>query len=274
LRERPEDVRALALHFLERSRPAARFTSDALDLLLRQEWPGNVRELRNIVSKLGILAVHHEVTADEVRKHLGSDGKNANPAEIIQSATIPTLSEVERATILRALEATGGNQSLAAQHLGIPRRTFCRKLNEYKITFGRREGNCGNTALRLPTYFRAELSVPVVVTTKDGHSFSAEARNLSVGGLGLQNFRPSCDVAGELTLRFRLPDGGQPIDVKGVVVWSQPNAVAGIRFTEISSSTSDLVTNWVVNHGRSMAIAPGANPVLDREKTEERCATS
>ncbi len=40
--------------------------------------------------------------------------------------------------ILRTLEATGGNQSLAAEQLGIPRRTFCRKLNQHHIRLGRR----------------------------------------------------------------------------------------------------------------------------------------
>ena len=89
----------------------------------------------------------------------------------------------------RVHDLTGGNQSLAAQHLGIPRRTFCRKLNEYHITFGRRSGFSRKAAPALPVLFRAELEVPVQVTTKERRSFSAQARKLSVGDLGLRNFR-------------------------------------------------------------------------------------
>jgi predicted Zn-dependent protease len=48
-------------------------------------------------------------------------------------------------------------------------------------------------------------------------------------------------------LHFSLPGTGHEIDVKGIVVWSQPNGIAGIRFTEISTSTSDHLRNWIAS---------------------------
>src|SRR5208337_4810912 len=55
LRDRPQDIIALAEHFLTCNRPSARFTPGALDLLLRMDWRGNVRELRNLALRVGIL---------------------------------------------------------------------------------------------------------------------------------------------------------------------------------------------------------------------------
>ena len=136
LRDRPQDVVALAESFLARTCPNLSFTPEALELLPQFEWPGNVRELRNLVLKLGILNLHREITAEDVRQYM-RENYEIQPLGI-PSPTVATMGELERLMILRTLETTGGNQSLAAKQLGIPRRTFCRKLNEHKITFGRR----------------------------------------------------------------------------------------------------------------------------------------
>jgi Bacterial regulatory protein, Fis family len=69
--------------------------------------------------------------------------------------------------ILRTLEATGGNQSVAAEQLGIPRRTFCRKLNEHHISLGRRSRSAASMLSSFPSNYRAELRVPVTIRTKE-----------------------------------------------------------------------------------------------------------
>ncbi len=250
LRDRPQDVVALAEFFLARSCPGVNFTSEALELLPQFEWPGNVRELRNLVLKLGILNSHREITPEDVRKYMLENADGEIQPHAFPSANGATMDEFERLLILRTLKNTGGNQSLAARQLGIPRRTFCRKLNEHKISFGRRATSAVKSAGPLPMYFRAECSLPVIFRSHDGQCFTALARNLSVGGLGLQNFRPPCDISGELTLRFVLPGIAHPIEVKGVVVWSQPNATAGIRFTDISNSTSNVLRQWIGTSSR------------------------
>ncbi len=233
-------------------------------MLPQFEWPGNVRELRNLVLKLGILNLHREITAEDVRQYM-RENYEIQPLGI-PSPTVATMGELERLMILRTLETTGGNQSLAAKQLGIPRRTFCRKLNEHKITFGRRATSNPRSALPLPTYFRAEFSVPVVMRTNDGRCFTAETRNVSVGGLGLQNFRPPFEASGELALQFPLPGTAHSIEVKGIVVWSQPNAFAGIRFTEISASTSDLLRDWIATHAPTLPEPSAIPQEMDAER--------
>jgi DNA-binding NtrC family response regulator len=272
LRDRPQDVVALAESFLAHSCPDVSFTPEALELLPQFEWPGNVRELRNMVLKLGILNLHREITPEDIRKYMRDNAEYAIQPRAFSSPNVATMSELERLVILRTLETTGGNQSLAARQLGIPRRTFCRKLNEHKITFGRRTTSPAKSALPLPVYFRAEFSVPVALRTKDGRCFTADARNLSVGGLGLQNFRPPFEASGELTLQFPLPGTAHRIEVKGIVVWSQPNAIAGIRFTEISSSTSDLLRDWIMNHGQTFSAYSAIHQELDEERPAIACA--
>jgi len=264
LRDRPQDIIALAEHFLTCNRPSARFTPGALDLLLRMEWRGNVRELRNLVFKVGILVSHCEISAEDILR-LTRDGEQYVPPPLPRIADdISPMDELERTMILRALESTGGNQSLAASRLGMPRRTFCRKLNVYDITFGRRKCSSSTRGTAsLPAHFRAELNVPLAVKSRDGRCFMAEARNLSSGGLGVQNFCLPFDASEELVLEFKLPNVDRQIALKGVVVWSRPNATAGIRFTEIDAATSELLRVWIANSGPPWLANPAKPQELD-----------
>ena len=243
LRERPQDVAALAEHFLKLCCPEARFTAEALELLSHCEWRGNVRELHNLTVNLGLSITGSEVTAEHIAACMS-----------VQTAPKPTpcantaaLDEIERQMIVRALEMTHGNQSLAAEHLGMPRRTFCRKLNHYQITLGRRSGPFAKTITRPVVFHRTEMNVPVSMTGSTGQVFTAEARNLSIGGLGLQNVLPPVPAAEELTVSFALPGSGQRIEVHGVVVWCQPNGMAGIKFTDVSDTTAQLFRAWISN---------------------------
>jgi transcriptional regulator with PAS, ATPase and Fis domain len=141
LRDRPLDIPAMASHFLNQVHAHKTFEHEALELLSLMNWPGNVRELRNGVTKLAISVPHDLISVDDIHQRLGPE-----PAqEVSRTSNSPegsgTLLEMEHQMIVRALEANGGNQSRAAQQLGMPRRTFCRKLGEYKITLGRRRAD-------------------------------------------------------------------------------------------------------------------------------------
>ena len=125
LRERPEDVPALARFFLaqqelQEQRPL-RFSAEALATLDRYMWPGNVRELRNVV-------VQAAVMADDVIevRHLPVPVRAA-PAKAV------TLEDLECETILRVMAETGGGQQRAADILGISLRTLGRKLRSYNL---------------------------------------------------------------------------------------------------------------------------------------------
>jgi two-component system response regulator AtoC len=138
LRERSEDVRPLASHFLEQaSRELGRrfkdVTSDALGILERYPWPGNVRELRSVVTRAALLhddelfrAEH--LPPDVVMAALTAATPLVAGAAAAARSPIPRLEEVELLHIRRVLELCGGNRTVAAQHLGITRQTLAKKI--------------------------------------------------------------------------------------------------------------------------------------------------
>jgi two-component system response regulator HydG len=134
LRERPEDIPLLAQSFLEtfaeRNRKTIKgLTPQAMDRLIRHRWPGNVRELMNVIERAVVLARADYLTEADLRMA---------PAEPAAGRGEPppgslSLEAVERASILKALEAAGGNKSEAARRLGITRRTLHKKLKAYGV---------------------------------------------------------------------------------------------------------------------------------------------
>src|SRR6266478_2514043 len=111
LRERPEDVIALAQHFLSLKVPGKTFTAEALAALQSNEWPGNIRELRNLVAQLAMAGTGKQITLAEVQAELSGDKRLATPT----SATLPlgNLENMEEQMIVRALESTGGHRGQA-----------------------------------------------------------------------------------------------------------------------------------------------------------------
>jgi DNA-binding NtrC family response regulator len=257
LRERPEDIPLLAQHFLVQARPDATLTASALAALQQHDWPGNVRELRNVVVKLAMLSRHSELTADDVNCQVGG-GARFDRRHCMTSEAVGSLDEMERQMIVRALEKFDGNQTLAAEQLGISRRTLCRKLNEYQVSIRRR--SLPVPGFLLDPQFRADLNVPITISAGDGRSCAATARNVSLGGLGLQGFRPPSDFPHELSLRFMLPATKHQIEVKGVLVWSNPDATAGVRFAELAHGVSEQLRRWIAKRAfsgyPSLATAP------------------
>ena len=134
LRDRREDIPALAEHFLARAAGklgrTLRLSPGALERLLRYPWPGNVRELENAIERAAILARTAAVEPDDLPPHV-SAGLQLGPSPALPQQI--TLAEAERAHILTTLERFGRNHSGAAEALGIGRTTLWRKLKEYGI---------------------------------------------------------------------------------------------------------------------------------------------
>jgi len=137
LRSRGGDVLLLAQHFLTQvaaqSRPeVVGISASAAERLIAYPWPGNIRELRNAIERGVALTQFDHIRAEDlperIRKyesrHVLVAGDDLN--ELV------SLQEVEKRYILRVLQAAGGNKSLAAQTLGVSRRTLYRKLGEYE----------------------------------------------------------------------------------------------------------------------------------------------
>ena len=145
LRERPAEIEPLAREFAARAArelkgaPPLRLSSDAVALLTRHDWPGNVRELKNVIERAVALCDGDELWPE----HLPLDELLANARELDAPLLSPE-SERQRARVLAALDKAGGNQGLAAQALGISRRTLLNWLDALSIPRPRK----GKPALR------------------------------------------------------------------------------------------------------------------------------
>ena len=146
LRERREDVRALALHFVSRANQAhqrnVNLAPDALARLEAHDWPGNIRELGNLIERLVLLADHTLVTAAALERFMPEALSYARPAPA--SAPIPpalpaaaglvrdyqSATSHDAQTLQDALTRHQGNQSRAAQSLGLTLRQFGYRLRK------------------------------------------------------------------------------------------------------------------------------------------------
>ena len=129
LKDRPEDVPVLARHFLENhpdKRPGMKLTEETLDALTSYPWPGNIRELKSVINKTVILSDALEVRPEDLPSHVYA---NRN----VPAAKPKSLEEMEKAHIIKVLEETRGNQSKAADILGINRKTLYKKIHKYEI---------------------------------------------------------------------------------------------------------------------------------------------
>lgn len=146
LRERPQDVLALAAHFVEKysdlnGLPHLKLSPDAKRLLLGAVWKGNVRELENTIHRAVLLASGDEIGTDAIMLDSPSSAtahrtdpasRALQTAESVTRALVgKTVGQVEQQLILDTLDHCLGNRTHAAKILGISIRTLRNKLNEY-----------------------------------------------------------------------------------------------------------------------------------------------
>lgn len=133
LRDRTGDIPLLVEHFLKleevKGGPARRVSSAVMQRLASREWPGNVRELANEVKRLCVLSEGDLLDPELVRSNaLHSDGQASAGRRLPQG----TLEEIEKAAILGAIEACGGDKRQAAKRLGISRAKVYQRLKEWR----------------------------------------------------------------------------------------------------------------------------------------------
>ncbi len=136
LRERRDDIPALALHFAERAaeqagRATPQLTAETLTWLRSREWPGNVRELQHAVERAVILtpgAIITPAAFAERRASVEAPPAPDDDGEVVVLRSL-AIDAAESALIAAALARTGGNRTRAAELLGISVRTLRNKLN-------------------------------------------------------------------------------------------------------------------------------------------------
>ncbi|HYR87556.1 MAG TPA: sigma-54 dependent transcriptional regulator [Terriglobia bacterium] len=137
LRERAEDIPLLAEHFLKKHQKDFHktmhgFEPRAIEAMMKYPWPGNVRELENLVEMMLAYGKSPVMRYSDLPERF---------VEIVPSQKKPsmmddevyTLKEGERMLIINALAKSRGNKSLAAQMLGISRKSLYKKLEDYAI---------------------------------------------------------------------------------------------------------------------------------------------
>lgn len=134
LRERLSDLPLLAEHLIRRTseslhRSPPVTAPETLKVLSQHSWPGNVRELENTLTRAVVLATGNVIRPE----HLNITTEQART----EPERLPTLDEMERAHVLRALAAAGGQKARAAQILGISRPRLDRLLARHALTAAR-----------------------------------------------------------------------------------------------------------------------------------------
>jgi len=250
LRERPQDVVALAEHFLAQGGNGLKFAPDALRMLESYSWPGNVRELQNVVAKIMVSVPGPEIGASEVRQELtDAHTSDSGQVESTQSDTrLDSLeAQMEAQAIERALEKTGGHRGQAAAKLGISRRTLSRKLRQYGLCSARcaAPGALGSLSYEQQQYFRAEIKVPLSLVSAEGQELTCTAANLSAGGMGLEGLTTVLGNQSGLRVRFRFPDSDMTAEVLARLAWAGMHGRAGISFTDVSPAVRQEIGRWL-----------------------------
>ncbi|HEX7476233.1 MAG TPA: sigma-54 dependent transcriptional regulator [Polyangiales bacterium] len=136
LRERPQDIPTLAVHFLDRLRTEAGreivgFDEEAMTKLVQHSWPGNVRELQNVVQKGFANAAPPMIGGADI--HFRTTGTTATPSTASSSELTSAVDTFEYSHVVDALKLHAGNITHTAKTLGIHRTTLQRLIKRLGI---------------------------------------------------------------------------------------------------------------------------------------------
>jgi PAS domain S-box-containing protein len=246
LRERPEDIVALAEHFLRLKAPNKSFSEQAISALLSHPWPGNIRELRNLVARMAMESSGSEIDFTKLTAALTGE-----PTAMRQTASMPVsnLDSMEEQMIIKALERTGGQRTQAAEQLGISRRTLSRKLKEYSINFapGDTTASLSFISNEQQKFFRARVDIEVTVRNSQGEEIHARGMNLSTGGMGLDGIKEPLRFTGMVDVSFVLPESEIEFQAKARLMWVGDEGRVGVRFAVIEPALFEQLQHWT-NH--------------------------
>ncbi|MEB9944457.1 sigma-54-dependent Fis family transcriptional regulator [Bacillus cereus] len=135
--ERKEDIPYFIQHFCERKNWNVVFPKSIYNQFLQHTWPGNIRELVNVLERIYILSQGREICEKQVAFLLQTMRGNQQQLELqVENKTEHTLNfreKIQRDSMIEALQKTNGNVSLAAKLLNVPRSTFYKRMQNYKL---------------------------------------------------------------------------------------------------------------------------------------------
>lgn len=135
--ERKEDIPYFIQHFCERKNWNVVFPKSIYNQFLQHTWPGNIRELVNVLERIYILSQGREICEKQVAFLIQTMTGNQQQLELqVENKAEHTLNfreKIQRDSMIEALEKTNGNVSLAAKLLNVPRSTFYKRMQKYKL---------------------------------------------------------------------------------------------------------------------------------------------
>jgi formate hydrogenlyase transcriptional activator len=165
LRERPDDIQPLAEYFVrkfaqQQGKLINAIPDEVMAALEHHDWPGNIRELQNVIER-GVIMTTGLVLSWQTTEHLTRTGAAPVRVPSVESVSIKTLAEAERAHITATLRETnwvvGGPRGAAAQ-LGLPRTTLIAKMQRLGISTGTSRGRSGQSAQQFVRAIGSRLS--------------------------------------------------------------------------------------------------------------------
>ena len=139
LRSRPEDIPLLSQHFIDKfkislNKNVKEITPAAMSLLLKYRWPGNVRELENVIERAVVLAEDTVLSPENFPPEWETEIYTAQIDDVSEDYSLKTSQKIlEKKLITRALMATGGNRTKAAELLEISHPSLLTKMKAYNI---------------------------------------------------------------------------------------------------------------------------------------------
>jgi len=138
LRERREDIRELAEHFLKNSnmelkKKVKKISDEAMRILEEYRWSGNCRELENVIKRAVLLTKSDRILPEDLSIRRGEKKYENNLEELVERFKGNLLPSIERVLIVKILDKTKGNKTKAARILGIHRHTLRNKIKKYRM---------------------------------------------------------------------------------------------------------------------------------------------
>ena len=138
LRERREDVPALARAFVERyaaetKRADLELPDETIEVLRSFDWPGNVRQLKNAIERMVVLAPGSRLGPELLPPEIRGSEADADPSDADASRWKVALADAKRKVLQDALGRYAGNQTRAAEYLGLQRSYLNRLMKDLEV---------------------------------------------------------------------------------------------------------------------------------------------